>query len=792
MFWNGFIVAIRNLSKSKWYSLLNISGLAIGLASSLLLILYIYHEWMYDKQYKDVDRVFIAMRNFTPEAGTTMTMNISPTPLAAALAEETPEIEIVARKSNQQTSLITNGDLGLKATGFFVDSSFLDLFGLKMKTSSTDKLLYEPNNIVISTTLAKKLFKDADPLNQVIKYDGENPVKVVGVFEPMPGNSFISRAEYFIPWRLAEQKYNWLRGNNWGNFNIQTYVKLKQHTDYQQINKKIKSIIPRHSNSAGESSEATMFYPMAEYHLYNEFKDGIPVGGRIDMIKMFVILALGILVIACINFMNLSTARSEKRAKEVGIRKAIGASRGSLARQFLTESLIVSFISVLVAVLLVLLCLPKFNELLRLKLALPFTETSTWVFLIGLILFTGILSGSYPALYLSSFKPMVVLKHKLKTSKSQLSLRQVLVIVQFTFAVGLIICSIIIYKQVSYIRNLPIGYDKQNLVEIDIEGKAWDKIDHIKEQILQSRAAESVCVISNTISNENSSCWGVEWPGMRKDQSTLVFHQIACTYDFVTTFGMQLIQGRDFSRSFSTDSTAIILNEEAVKVMGLKDPVGTIVKWQDVDRTVVGVIKNFTLGSPYEQQKPLIIGFEAEWASTYGIRLAGNKSAHESLATIEKIMKSVNPNYPFTYSFVDEQFQRKFQTETLLGNLANIFGGLAIFISCLGLLGLAAFAAEQRTKEIGVRKVLGASVNSIVLLLSGNFIKLVIISNVIGWAISYWAMSNWLKQFTYQTSIQVWVFILAGCISVLIAFITVSALAIRAAWMNPVKSLKSE
>lgn len=793
MFWNNLIITYRNLKNSKWYTFINISGLAIGLASSILLLLYIFNQWNYNQSFQNIDRTYAVIKHYMPPGQEPSTSWSQPNVLGPTLAQEYPEIASFTRHTFNWTTLFTYKETGIKGAGPFVDSAFLEMFDVKLIKKATSDIFEDPNSIIISSEFAKRIFKDEDPLNKIIKRQDQDALKVVGVYEPFTKNSFLAGTDFLLPWKYFEQTTPYIKEANWGNFNYDTYLVLKPNVDYKEFNKKIKYFIDKHSDDAGEET-ITALFPLSKKYLYGKFVNGKSVGGRIDLIRLLLILTMGILVIACINFMNLSTARSEKRAKEVGIRKSIGASRVSLTRQFLVESILLSFFSCLLAILIVLLVLPYFNRLLSLQLILPFTRPGFWLGLVGLILFTGFLAGSYPAIYLSSFKPIEVLKNRIKKGKNRFSLRQVLVITQFTFAVGLIVCSIIIFNQVNYIKNLPMGYDNKQIIQVDIEGATENdgQAELVKQRILDEGAATSVCITSNNVSRESSSTWGVEWSGMKEDQKLTVFQQVACSDDFVKTFGMQLTAGRDFEKSHKSDSTAVILNEAAVKTMGFQDPIGQTIKWQGENRTVIGVIKNFTLGSPYEQQNPLIVGYRPDWRSLFNIKLPSNLSTSQALSKIEKIFKEVNPAYPFEYRFIDKQFEMKFINETLLGDLVKIFGSLAIIISCLGLFGLAAFSAEQRTKEIGVRKVLGASVNSIVVLLSGNFIKLVIVSNVIGWGLSYWAMHNWLQQFTFKTGIHLWEFAVTGVLSILIAILTVSTQAIRAAWMNPVKSLKSE
>jgi putative ABC transport system permease protein len=558
-----------------------------------------------------------------------------------------------------------------------------------------------------------------------------------------------------------------------------------------QANRVMKPMIGKHSN--GNKNEVFLF-PFFRLHLYSKFENGKSVGGLIDQMHLFEVLALCILLIACVNFMNLSTARSEERAKEVGIRKAIGSNRKSLIGQFITESLILSFISTLTAVLLLVLVIPFFNDLLNIKLILPFGEWYAWALVIGLGILTGLISGSYPAFYLSSFQPIKVLKGMFKGNKSALPIRKILVVVQFAFAVFLITATICIYRQIRFIQSKSNGYDKENLVEIPVEGDLGKKTDVLVNELKNNGAITAATSVSQSITQNGNNTWGITWPGKQPYQKVL-FDIFGAGFDFTHTTGVKLIEGREFSNQFPADTSnkSIMINETAAKLMHLKQTAGTIIKWGDQPYTIVGVYKDFVWGSPYQKIPPMMtVYIGGTGAAVIAMRLNPAKSVTSCIDQINKSLKSINPEYPPTIHFVDSDFEKKFESEKLLAMLANLFGGLAIIISCLGLFGLAAHAAEQRTKEIGVRKVLGATVTNLAGLLSKDFLKLVTIAIVIAVPVSVWTLNKWLNNYENRVELSWWIMALASVITIAIALITVSFQAVKAALANPVKSLRSE
>ncbi|WP_316749798.1 ABC transporter permease [Pedobacter gandavensis] len=792
MFKLNFKIALRNLLRNKTASLINISGLAIGLAACLMLLLYVAYEWNYDRGYKNKDNIYHVMVNFADQnKQITATGDQAPNILAKTLKEEIPEIEHIARILWPVKRLLATGENNLKVEGRYADAEILKIFDYQFISGNPDKAFNDPNSVIITESTAKRLFGSTDVLNKVIKYENQVNVKVTGVIKDHAANTTY-KFDCLIPWTLSEKLDSWAGKANWGNFFAYTLLSLKKEVNVTQFNQKISNIIVKHAPS--DTTDPSVFVePLLNLHLYGEYENGHPSGGRIDQLRFFVALALGILIIACINFMNLATARSQKRAKEVGIKKTIGASRKSLIMQFLLESLLLTFVSVVLAVILVELALPKFNELVNIQLELNYTNPLAWLAALALIFFTGVLAGSYPAFFLSSFSPIQTMKKAVNAKKGfSLNFRQVLVVVQFSFAIVLIVGTLIVYQQLQYIKNKPLGYNVNSLLEMPHEGNLYPKFDLLKERLLASGAVTGVTQSSGSISTPNSNSSGMEWEGMDESGKRMSFNQIYTNYDFIKTNGIQLVEGRDFDPKIASDKTALMLSETAIKTMGLKEPVGQKIKLWGMDRTIVGVFKDLTWGDPAKRNLPMLIGFNPQNSDVINMRMNPLNSSAQNIALITQITKEINPEFPVDIKFVDSLIEVKFENEKILGILSNLFGGLAIFISCLGLFGLSAFSAEQRTKEIGVRKVLGASVSGLVKLLSLDFVKIVLIALVIAMPVAYWMMDKWLSKFDYHVAIGWPVFMLTALSTLTVALLTVSWQAYKAAKTNPVEALKYE
>ncbi|WP_113653719.1 ABC transporter permease [Pedobacter namyangjuensis] len=789
MFKLNLKIALRNLWRNKGFSLINIGGLAIGLASCMVLLIYVSYEWSYDRQFTNNDKTYIVYQN-APASGKIFSWAWTPNVMAGEIREKITGVKYASKSSYPSLKLITLDDKKVNGKAVFTDPYFLKILDYKFIKGNREQALNGVNTIILTQSFAKKLFGDADPINKTVKLDNKNTLKVEAVIEDSPANSSIV-FDYLMPWALFAERESWIREINWGNNMCLTMVQLKDNKYLTETNAQMLGIYKR--NQKGNTAEAFL-HPLNKWHLYGDFENGKSVGGKIDQLKIFVLLAFCILLIACVNFMNLSTARSEGRAKEVGVRKAIGSTRKSLVSQFFIESALLTFISTVFAFILVEVSLPYFNNLLNIELFINYHNPVFWLTLLFLMTFTGLVAGSYPALYLSSFEPIKVLKGLKIKSDSSVSVRKVLVVVQFVFAACLIICTAVIYQQLNYIKNKPIGYDKSNLLQIAIQGKMAnaEKLELLKSQLLKSGATVAITSFSMDITENGNNTTDVSWQGKTPGESILFNHR-GIGSDFIKTIGTDLISGREFSKIAVNDSNSIMLNEAAVKVMRLKNPIGAKISFWGEEKTNVGVIKDFVIESAYQKVAPMIFFTSARnGAEVILARLNPDQNISSSLATIDDIVKQMEPNYPVNRKFVDESFEIKFQDEKLLGTLSNWFGGFAIFISCLGLLGLALFMAEQRKKEISIRKVLGASTGNILTLLNKDFIKLVAIANLIAFPLAYVIINKWLATFEYRVGISFVPFALAITISVIIAVLTVSIQSIKVAKANAIDALKYE
>jgi len=790
MFKNYLKIAWRSITKHKGFASLNAGGLALGIASCLLLVMYVVYHINYDKQFDNLDRIFI-IENNQPGDGRVYTFQSTPGVLAPTIKTEVPDaVRAVRAISYSAEGLLSYKEGSFKKKGLFADDGFFAIFSYKFIRGNPSTALKLPNSIVITKSLATTLFGKADALNKIVKRNNQLPLTVTGVIEDVPLNATY-QFDFILPWVMFEDSNPWAKDSGWGTNYAVTIVQLKDASALSSANNILKTMVARHA----EGNKNVLFlYPFSKLHLYSKFDNGQVVGGMIDQIHLLVTLAVCILLIACVNFMNLSTARSEERAKEVGIRKAIGSGRASLITQFIIESVILSFLSTAAAIIIVILCLPFFNNLLNVQLQLPYAQASAWLLLIGIGLATGIIAGSYPAFYLSSFEPIKVLKGLFKGGSSALPLRKIMVVLQFVIAVFLITATICIYRQIKYVQDKSSGFEKNNLVEIPVEGELQKNTQVFINQLKNNGAIAHASVFSQSINDSGSNTWGISWPGKQEDQKIL-FDIFRAGDDFTKTAGLQLLQGREFSSANPLDTAGktVMINESAATLMKLKNPVGSIIHWGDNNPlTVIGVYKDFIWGSPYEKTRPMFSQFAGTNGSVIALRLSANHSITSNIAAITKALKNVNPLFPATIKFVDSDFERKFQNEKLMGTLANLFGGLAIVISCLGLFGLAAYAAEQRIKEIGVRKVLGATVFNLTALLSKDFLKLVMIAVFLAIPLSIWMLNKWLQNYEYRISLSWWMFAFSALITVIIALATVSYQAIKAALANPVKSLRSE
>lgn len=780
---NLLLTAIRNFRRHKSSFLINVIGLSIGMACSILILLWVIDELQVDKYHEDSERIFRVMEHqyYGGEPNTTLS---TPGILAPALKEEFPEIEYATTYTWNVSNLFTLDDQSFKESGIYARQDIFDILTIPLASGNKDQLFKNPQSIVISQELARKYFGNGNPLNEGILLDGETLYTVTGVFKNNPKNTTL-RFDYILRFE------DWLENNTWaqqwGNNGPRTLVKVRENTDLEALNEKIEGLI----RTKAEGTPTDLFlYPYADYYLYGQFENTKQAGGRIDYVHLFSIVAVFVLLIACINFMNLSTARATRRAKEVGIRKSIGATKGSLIGQFMGESLMISMGSLLLSVLLVNSFLPVFNDLTQKSLVLDFTEPTLLLIFMGVALMTGLISGSYPALYLSSFEAVRTLKGTIRSSAGEVFARKGLVVFQFALSVVLIFSTLVIYKQIQFTQTKNLGYNKENLISFSLEGRVRSSWDTFSQMIKDINGVRNVSRASHTFQYQNSNTTGLDWPGEDPDTKTL-FEAVRADHGLVETMDFEIVEGRSFSKDFATDTSAIILNQEAVKTIGYENPVGKTVTLWDEQRDIIGVVKDFHFQHMRYEVEPLFIVIMPQNTWIGYVRLESEQIS-ETLSEIEQVYKSFNPEYPFNYEFQDEQYASLYRSEMRTGEMAKYFSIFAVLISCLGLFGLSAFTAEQRAKEIGIRKVLGASVRGLVLLLSKDFTKLVLIAILIGIPISWYLMKQWISDFAYQTEIGWWIFIASGTLALIIAWLTVSWQSIRAALSNPVESLKRE
>jgi ABC-type antimicrobial peptide transport system permease subunit len=791
---NYFKIAWRNLIKSKVYSLINILGLATGMAVAMLIAFWILDEVTYNNYHKNHARLAQVMTTFIDNDGTMGTGQAVCMPIGNELRSKYgSDFKNISMASWNFSHVLAVGEKKIVESGMWVESNFPSMFTLKMIKGTNG--LNDPSSILLCQSLAKRLFGNSDPINKMVKLDNKDSYKVAGVFEDLPHNTSLYDTKLLLPWKKYITTEEWLKNaaTQWNNHSWQAYAQVADNVNMDKETEKIKNVVMAHKVAATDGKEQAYLFPMDKWRLYSDFKNGIPAGGRIQFIWLFSIIGVFVLLLACINFMNLSTARSEKRAKEVGIRKTVGSVRSQLIGQFLSESVLVAFVSFLFSILLVALLMPLFNKLADKDIGLPWGNPVFWLLALLFTLITGLISGSYPAFYLSKFEPIKVLKGTFRVGKFASLPRKILVVIQFTFSIALIIGTIIVFKQIQFAKNRPVNYRSEGLITVNMSTPdLYGHYDAIRTALLSTGVVDNMAESSSPTTNVYSNQIGFNWQG--KDPNTLPsFGTIGVTQDFGKTIGWKIKEGRDFSKDFGTDTSGMILNESAVKLVGMKkDIVGQTIQFNDKDFHVIGVVKDMIMESPYKPVKPTVFVYDPSWVGIITIAIKKGAPIKDALAKIETVFKKFNPGAPFDYTFNDEEYAKKFDDQQRLGKLATFFTILAIFISCLGLFGLASFVAEQRKKEIGVRKVLGASTYNLWRLLSKEFALLVIISCFIAIPLAWYYLNNWLHQYDYRTTISFWIFIFSGLGALVITLITVSFQAIKAALANPVESLRSE
>ena len=793
MFKNYMQIAFRNLVKNKFTSLINIGGLATGMAVAILIGLWIYDEVSFDKSFPNHKRIAQIMQRFTINgetgAGTTI-----PFPVGDALRKSFgSDFKHVSMSSWNGGHVLSFGGKMLTKSGTFFEPDIMDMLSVKLLKGSKEAM-NDPSSILLSASSAKAYFGSDNPMEKIMKIDNVLTLKVAGVYEDFPGNSSFSDVSFISTWKTFAEDQGFKNVTDPWRCNCYLgYVEIADKGDMDQISGKIKDIKLDKVNKSELTQHPQVFLnPMDRWHLFSEFKNGVSVSGRIQYVWLFGLIGLFVLLLACINFMNLSTARSEKRAKEVGIRKAIGSLRSELIAQFFCESLLIAFLAFFLSLLLVQLILPFFNDVAGKKMMVPFGNAIFWISCIGFSLITGMIAGSYPAFYLSSFKPVKVLKGTFRAGRLASIPRRVLVVVQFSVSIILIIGTMVVFRQIQFAKDRPIGYSRDGLVMMEMRtGDIHKHFDAVKNELLQTGSIASMAESGSPVTSVWSTNAGFDWKG--KDPNIAVdFPNIDVSLDYGKTVGFQFTDGRDFSKDFGSDSTAFIINQTAAKFMGLKKPVGEIIMWDGVPFTVIGVIKDMIVESPYTRVRPMLYHLSKDIGNIVTVKLNPIISASASLSRIESVFKKYNPSQPFEYQFIDEQYARKFENEQRIGKLSSFFAVLAIFISCMGLFGMASFVAEQRTKEIGIRKALGASVLNVWKLLSTEFVLIVLLSCAIAIPVAYYFLAKWLMNYEYHAAISWWIFVLSAVGALVITLLTVSFQAIKAAIANPVKSLRTE
>jgi putative ABC transport system permease protein len=789
---NYLKIAWRNITKNKAHSFINIAGLSVGLACSLLILLWVQNELSVDAFHKSSSQLYIVYERQYYDHKEHGSYN-TPGPLAGLLKTAIPEVQYASSHAFGRTNTFQVGDKILKMEGNSATADYFKMFNFPMLQGNAQNALNSPVSLAISRKMADVFYGSPEAaIGKTIRYENNRNLTVTAVFEDMPQNTS-ERFDYITNWKVFTDENPWYL--NFGNEGPDTYVLLRPDANPAKVEKKMISFFDTYSKTDRKTATFIIDLALQRYdqkYLHGDFDEqGHVSGGRIEYVRLFSIVAVFILLIACINFMNLTTARSVKRAREIGVRKVVGALRSSLIQQFISESMLITAAAVLISLALLVLLLPFFNNITQKQILLPFSQPAFWIKIIVITLVTGLVSGSYPALFLSSFNPVRVLKGSIKLNSGTTVLRKGLVVFQFVLSIVLISATIIISRQMNYVEGKDLGYDKENLVYLPMEGDLSTRYNVFKQEALQLPGIQAVTRTTNTPTDIHASTGGVDWIG--KDPNVdILFTQASVGYDFVKTMKLKILAGRDFSRDFPSDSVGYLVNQLAAKRLGYKDPIGQPLTFWGKKGKIIGLLQDFHLNSLHEQITPLIL--RAGEHEAYGNILVRTESGktREAIASLQSLHRQMSPAFPFTYYFSDAEYQKLYQNEQVVEKLSNSFSFLAIFISCLGLLGLAMFTAEQRVREFGIRKVLGASVRSLFSLLSSEFLLLVLIALLIASPIAWYAMSLWLRTFEYSAPIQWWMFALSGGLIIAIALLTVSFQAIKSALVNPVKSLRAE
>jgi ABC-type antimicrobial peptide transport system permease subunit len=782
---NYFKIAWRNLFRNKGFSITNILGLAIGMTCTMLIFMWVQDEVTYNKFNANYNEIYqiVANRDFNNQVFTDYNMAF---PLGKATKQEVPQVKNTALTTHDEQHVLAYADTKLTKTGYDVTEHFFDVFSYKFTKGNPATAISDPSFIVLTEASAKALFGNADPIGKVVKMDNDRNFKVSAILANVPNNSTL-QFDYIIPFNYSS---DWVKRamKEWSNSSFNLFVQTVPGANIPLLTSNINALKKRHSPKDKISTYFT--FPMNKWRLYSDFKDGKNIGGMIEYVNLFTAIAIIILLIACINFMNLSTARSEKRSKEVGIRKTLGSEKKQLVLQFFFESMILALIAFAFSLLAVFLLLTPFNLLVGKQLSLNLADPLFWAGCIIIVLFTGVVAGSYPALYLSSFNPVQVLKGTFLAGKKAALPRRILVVGQFVISILLISATIIVYQQMQHVKNRDMGYTPSNLIMMTSSPATDKNYTVIKQELLKTGMVKAVTRAGAPITGVEWRMGAPEWAGKRDDQNIIV-GGLNTDIDFTKTMGIKILAGKDFEGT-AADSAYLLLNKAAVDAMGLKNPVGMVMKTGDKKYTVLGVTGNVVAESPYKPVNPLLMFFNPYDTYSINVRLNDKVLPQQAIQAMEPIFKKYNPDFPFEYQFVDQEFNKKFLTEDLIGKITNIFAGLAIFICCIGLAGLASFTIEKRIREIGIRKILGATVQQLLTLISKEFLKLVLIAFVIAVPLTWWLMSNWLSKYDYRINISIWLFGLVGILILLLTVVVVSINTLRAALANPVKNLRTE
>lgn len=790
MFRNYLKTAWRNILKNKGYTTLNVVGLGIGMGVALLIGLWVYNEYGYDRFLPDGDRLYQVRRNFDSN-GDTLNFTSTSLRLATALREEVPEIEYVAESDFGQPHALMVGDKKLLLSGNTTGSDFLQMFEFPLLQGQAAVALKDPYSIVVTEATAKALFGSADAMGKMLRFDNQHDLKVTGILQNIPLNSTF-RFDYLVSFAYLDALDSGIRAERTGSFGdngFQLFVKLKPHVTYTQAASRIRGIEWRQTKSTNAMRSAVVLQPLHNWHLYGNYENGKEVAGFLQYVRLFILIGGLVLVIACINFVNLTTARSEKRAREVGVRKAIGSERKDLILQFLIESTMLTAMAFGLALIFVQLALPAFNALTSDQLSIPFSSAGFWGIMVGCVVVVAIAAGSRPAFYLSSFQAIKVLKGGLSAGRSASWPRKVLVVLQFSCSIALIISTIIVYQQVEHARERPVGYAIDRLLKTSANDDVLKNYTAIRNELLEKHIVDNMTAATSPATEVNGHMDIDQWPGKHPGE-TIEMGNLVVSADYFKTLGMSMREGRDFQGD--ADTSAIIFNEMAIRRMRMKNPLNQVITLDGSKLRIIGVVKDALAVSPFAPADPTMFRYYPQPNSNLLYRLPAGVPTEKAIAAVGAVFNKYAPAYPYTYSFEDQEYAAKFKLEVLVGKLSGLFAGLAILISCLGLFGLAAYMAEQRTKEIGIRKVLGASVSGLWLMLSKDFIVLVVISCLIASPVAYVLLDHWLNQYTYRVGIGLGVFGIACGSALLITLATISFQAIKAAIANPTRSLRSE